>query len=50
MPLDIDFDHNNTFNIQCTYMSQEAAERRLVHNNGWNGVKGMVSNTWKPYV
>lgn len=37
MPLDIVFDHNITFNIQCTYMSQEAAERRLVHNKGWNG-------------
>jgi hypothetical protein len=27
----------------------EAAEGRMAHN-GWNGVDGMVSNTWKPCV
>ena len=27
----------------------EAAEGRTAHNNGWNGLNGMSSNTWKPY-
>jgi hypothetical protein len=27
---------------------QEAAEGRMANNDGWNGVSGMASNTWKP--
>ena len=30
--------------------AQEAAEGRTAHNNVWNGVNGMASNTWKPQV
>ena len=30
--------------------SQEAAEGRTAHNNGWNGVNGMISTTLKPRV
>jgi hypothetical protein len=30
--------------------AQEAGERRTVHTNGWDGVNGMVSNSWKPHV
>jgi hypothetical protein len=30
--------------------TQEAAEGRTAHNNGWNGANGMASNTWKPFV
>ena len=39
---------DKVLNIQSE--AQEAAEGRTAHNNGWNGVNGMVSNTWKPYV
>ena len=28
----------------------EAAEGRMAHNNVWNGVNGMASNTWKPCI
>jgi hypothetical protein len=26
--------------------TQKAAEGMTAHNNGWNGVNGMVSKTW----
>ena len=32
-----------------TYRPVEAAEGRTAHNNIWNGVNGMVSNSWFPY-
>ena len=32
------------------HASQEAAEGRMAHNNGWNGVNGMVSNPQQPCV
>jgi hypothetical protein len=32
------------------YLSVEAADGRTAHSNDWNGVNGMVSTTWKPYV
>jgi hypothetical protein len=28
----------------------EAADRRTVHNNGWNRANGMASTTWNPCV
>ena len=31
------------------HASQEAAEGRTVHSNGWNGANRMASNTWKPW-
>ena len=36
--------------IQYVCVPQEAAEWRTAHCNGWNGVNGMASNTWKPCV
>ena len=36
--------------IYCMCNSQEAAEGRTARNNGWNGVNGMASNTWKTCV
>jgi hypothetical protein len=30
---------------KCT-RSVEAGEGKTAHNNGWNGVNGVVSNTW----
>ena len=33
-----------------THTPGEAAEGKTAHNNVWNGVNGMVSNTWKPCV
>ena len=36
--------------LQHTSLPQEAVEGRMTHNNGWNGVTGMVSNTWEPCV
>ena len=32
------------------FTSQGAAEGRTAHNNVWNGVNGMVSDTWNPCV
>lgn len=31
-------------------VSQEAAEERTAHNNGWNGEDQMALNKWKPCV
>ena len=40
---------NSTVNVcSISYKSQEAAEGRTAHNNVWNGVDRMVSNTCKP--
>jgi nitrogen fixation protein len=32
------------------YIPVEAAEGKTAHNNGWNKVNEMASNTWKPCV
>jgi hypothetical protein len=49
---------NNTINIKgrpmatdmYTIIPQETGEGRTDHINGWNGVNGMISNTWQPFV
>jgi hypothetical protein len=38
-----------TADLHTIHTPVEAAEGRMAHN-GWNGVDGMVSNTWKPCV
>lgn len=37
--------HYMTYDDECT--PQKAAEGRTAHNV-WNGVNGMILNTWKP--
>lgn len=39
-----------SYNAKASCYFQEAADRRMVHNNVWNGASGMASNTWKPCV
>ena len=34
-------------NRNVNHIPQEAAEGRTAHINGWNGLNGMASNTWK---
>jgi hypothetical protein len=34
--------------VVLIFLTAKAAEGRTDHNNGWNGVNGMASTTWKP--
>jgi hypothetical protein len=40
--------HGTGVSYNIIYTPVEAAEGKMAHSNGWNGVNGMGSTTWKP--